>query len=168
MLLGQNAVWKTDKIGQSCRKRQPCYIHRKIKQCAISFPLVCQRFACVWPMSYTESFLKVSTLSNCLCPRTKPAGIRWVNMSTVHNYSPGSSKIRPLIAADDSHVNHCIHARGDYWQIALLVKRNTVFINKIRVICCSSLLFEKKKASLGVPQETTEHMVMRLVVSRHF
>lgn len=38
----------------------------------------------------------------------KWAGIRWVNMSTVYNYSPVSSKIQQIIAVDDSPMNHCI------------------------------------------------------------
>lgn len=44
MLLGQNTLWKTGKIGQYCRKRQPRYIHRKIHNVQLA-SLVCQRFA---------------------------------------------------------------------------------------------------------------------------
>lgn len=59
----------------------------------------------VWPMSYPEGFLKVSTLSNCVCLRTKAAGIGWVNMSTVDDSGPGSSKLVQLTAEDDSGVS---------------------------------------------------------------
>lgn len=55
-----------------------------------------------------QSFLKISTLSNCLRLSKKQAGVRWVNMSTVYNYSLVSSKIQQIIAVDDSQMNHCI------------------------------------------------------------
>lgn len=57
---------------------------------------------------HIESFLKISTLSNCVCLSTKQAGIRWFNISTVYNYCPGSSNIQQIITIDDSRMNHCI------------------------------------------------------------
>lgn len=67
---------------------------------------VCGHFP--WTGKKEQSFLKISALSNCLRLSKKRAGIRWVNMSTVYNYSPVSTKIQQIIAMDDSRMNHCI------------------------------------------------------------
>lgn len=54
--------------------------------------------SCVWPFFHVlqkkeESFLKISTLLNCLRLSKRQAGIRWVNMSTVYNYSPSAQRL---------------------------------------------------------------------------
>lgn len=58
-------------------------------------------------------FLIFPHLLVCLCE--KHAGIRRVNMSTVDNYSPVSSKIQQIITMGESQMNHCCQRQGDYW-----------------------------------------------------
>lgn len=91
------------------------------------------------------SFHKISTLSTCLCLSKKQAGIRWVNMSTVYNYSLVSSKIQQIITVDDSQMNHCSYRQGgDYRHISLQGQKEVQLHVSCKIgVICSAFFCQK-------------------------
>lgn len=120
---------------------RPTSVCMCVHLCVVHSACVCGHFPCTGKKM--QSFLKISTLLNCLCLSKKQAGIRRVNMSTVYNYSLVSSKIQQIITTDDSQMNHCIQREEDYQHVSLQGKRKYSYMSVEIGVICSAFLCQK-------------------------